>query len=244
VNDVPLASCITAQELAQYFAGALPEARIEQIDQHLLDCIFCFALSEKVADATQDLLEENLLAQELPALEFLEEANVASEVSGEADIRERIRQWIRIGSELAVGIRLPLHEGVAAFLTSGVKNLLAPSPAFTLSLATAGGTRGSGLATDDLQGPILEVPGTREKRARVVVDLTEGTHVSVQIDALPASFAAPLAAIEMKESGETVIKEMTRVESLTNAAHIDLIADFDVPPGVQEIIVLIEPFPS
>jgi hypothetical protein len=77
------------------------------------------------------------------------------------------------------------------------------------------------------------------------VDAAEVTCVSVQVDNVPATIRTPLTALQIKDGGQTYVKEMTRAENgAGNPNMVDLIADFHLPVSTREVLVLIEPFTS
>jgi hypothetical protein len=77
------------------------------------------------------------------------------------------------------------------------------------------------------------------------VDIGVTTRVSVQVDHVPADMRPPLAAVHLKESGQTFVQEMELLESLTgDQSMVDLIADFELPLQTREVLVVIEPFHS
>ena len=96
-------------------------------------------------------------------------------------------------------------------------------------------------AEGDLAGPILEIPGQGQRRARVVVDVGAVTRVSVQIDSVPAGMTPPLVALRLTEPSRVLMKEMARVPALSgDPALADLVAEFTVPEA-REVLVIVEP---
>jgi hypothetical protein len=244
VNTPPvLPDCVGVGELSQYYAGMLVESRIEEIDRHLLVCEYCRALAEQVADTTQEVVEQDLAAP-LPQFSFLPRA-VESALGADvfANMQERIERWARIGAELIVRVQLPSPGEVAAFSFEGIADLLAPSSRFNLELASVAVMRGMRGVGQNLAGPILEIPGWGQRRARVTVDFAEGaTFISVQIDNVPAEIPAPLAAVQLKDTGQVFVQPMHHTESASGDPAIsDLIADFELAVTTQDVLVLIEP---
>jgi hypothetical protein len=233
--------------MSRYILGELNNSRIEEIDHHLLECAFCSALSEQVADTTQEFFERDLEVAPSHALSFLTKA-VAASLGTEtlARLRERIERWIQIGPELMVNVRLPKPGGLAAFSVTGMADMLAPSSEFNLEMASVGVSRGLASADGGLDGPVLEIPGLGKRRARVVVDVTESTtRISVQVDSVPSAIQAPLAAVQLKDTGQAFVQPMRHVESASgNPAISDLIADFNLPMATREVLVLIETLES
>ncbi len=246
MNRTPvLPGCLSVDELSRYFAGNMIEDRIEQIDRHLLECAFCHALSERVANETQDLLEGGWDANPERPLAFLEPASrTAAELSGVPQALDRVHDWIRIGAEFAVRVVLPFADKATAFTVSGLEMLLGPTSQFDLREASVGSFLGVGDSNvSSLEGPVLEIPGEGRRRARVVVDVAEATRVSVQVDNVPATIRTPLAAVQIKDSGQTYVKEMTRAENgVGHPGMVDLTADFLLPAATKEVLVLLEPF--
>lgn len=239
--------CVSVAELSRYFLGELTNSRTEQIDRHLLECEFCSALSEQVADGAQEFFEQALKPAPRDALVFLREAVARSmEASGLANLRERTERWIQIGAELMVAVRLPKLGGLAAFTVAGMSDMLAPGSEFNLEMASVGVNRGLESAERGLDGPVLEIPGLGRRRARVVVEVTEReTRISVQVDSVPSAMPAPLAAVQLKDTGQAFVQPMRQVESASgNPAISDLIADFNLPIATREVLVLIEPLES
>jgi hypothetical protein len=246
MNATPvLPGCLTVDELSRYYAGDMSEERIEQIDRHLLECDFCYALAERVADTTREVLEHQLESPATATLAFLEKASRESlELTAVVDLQDRVQDWIRTGAEIAVRVVLPFAGKVTAFTVSGLEALVGPGSQFNLQEASVGAFLGVGdSATSALEGPILEIPGVGRRRARVVVDVTETTRVSIQLDNLPATIRTPLAAVQVKDDGRTYVKEMMRSESISgDPSLIDVTADFNLPIATREILVLLEPF--
>jgi predicted anti-sigma-YlaC factor YlaD len=237
LTDPVRPNCVSAEEIALYFAGEVPQEKHVAIENHLLECEYCCALSEQVADIAQELYEREL------NLEFLTTTDLSAfGLSNKSAILERIERWIRTGAELAVGLLLPV-KGPISFMTSGIKDMLSPLSGFSLEQARGATLLGaSGTENGNLEGPILEIPGQGRRRARVVVDVGAVTHVSVQIDSVPAAMVPPLAAVRWNDPPQVLMKEMVRVQSLSGDPSLtDLIAEFDVPETVHEVLVVVEP---
>lgn len=239
LSDPVRPNCVNVEDIALYFAGDAPPEKHLAIESHLLECEYCRALSEQVADMAQQLYERELM----PVLDFLRTADLSPfALSNRAAILERIERWTRTGAEFAVGLLLPA-TGLISFMISGMKNMLSPLSSFSLEQAHGPaflGTTGPPVE-GNLEGPILEIPGQGQRRARVVVDIGAVTRVSVQIDSVPADMMPPLVALRLTEPPRVLMKEMTRVQNLSgDPAMMDLIAEFDVPEA-REVLVIVEP---
>lgn len=242
LSDPVRPDCISPEDIALYFSGDAPPAKHLAIENHLLQCPYCNALAEQVADATQELYEQELARE--PALAFLQDADLS--VFGQGNrtaILERIGQWIRTGAELAAGLLLPVSRPIS-FVVSEMGAMLSPHSGFNLAEAHGAaflgmrGTRGG----NDLEGPILEIPGQGERRARVVVDIGAVTRVSVQIDNVPATMVPPLVALRLGTPPRVLMKEMAKLQTLSGDSSVmDMVAEFEVPEAVREVLVVVEP---
>lgn len=239
-------SCVTLADLARYFTNALERSRVVEIENHLLECEYCRAFSDQVADIAQGEYEQDLASAATSGLDFLiedPESYLGKDLI--ARLMPRIERWASRGAELTVRVLLPKLGEMASFVVSGMDAMLSPSSAFKPEQASVGAFLGTieSSGEGELEGPVLEIPGSGRKRARVVVDIGETTRVSVQIDNVPASITAPLVAIRPKAPGQTRIKEMTRVESISGDPRmIDLIVHFDLTEPVLDVLVVVEPF--
>lgn len=236
LSDPVRPNCVSAEDIALYFAGDTSPEKELAIESHLLECEYCHALSEQVADTMQELYEKQF------ELQFLHDADLSPfRLSHRTGILKRIERWIRAGSEVAAGLLLPA-AGPISFVISGMKTMLSPLSSFSLEEAhgaTLLGTNGEG---NELEGPILEIPGQGQRRARLVVDVGAVTRVSVQIDSVPAAMIPPLVALRLSDPPRVMMKEMGRVQSLSgDSSIVDLIAEFDVPEAVREVLVVVEP---
>lgn len=229
-------ACVTLDDLVRYFTNAMDNQESAKVEGHLIECEHCRVFSDRVADIAQEIYERDLVRAGSFSLAFL------TEIAGLHV--ERVKRWIHEGAELAVRVLLPQDGGPATFVVSGIDAMLSPSATFSPAEATVGAFLGDigSAQSNALEGPVLEIPGVGERRARVVIDAGVTTRVSVQIDNVPRELAAPLAALSPVGIGDTQLKEMTKIEAISGEPDVvDLIADFEVTDA-PDVLVVVEPF--
>src|SRR5215813_3701260 len=105
LSDPVRPDCVSIEDIALYFSGETPRDKHLAIENHFMECEYCRALSEQVADTMQELYEQRLSPAE--ELVFLHQADLSSfALPARSTILERIERWIHMGSELVTGLLL------------------------------------------------------------------------------------------------------------------------------------------
>jgi hypothetical protein len=238
---VDSATHIGVGEMAEYVCGGVTRDRDTEISAHLKSC-------EPCSRRALDLLDLSLEWEEWVAfghraveasqpLAILKKADLSGLGADPQSLADRLTRWIKMGAELAVSVELPSLDSATRFTVSQLESILSASAQFVPRKVAA--FRGQ-----EIEGPILVIPGEGRRRARVVVEALESaTQVSVQLENVPAGTPLPLVAIERKDTGEVFVKEMAVVPSAVAGTGdtINLAVDFDLTGSSAEIFVVMEP---
>jgi hypothetical protein len=227
---------ITPEELANYFAARLPEARQEEIEMHLGGCDACTdearqfrAFSAIWDDWTMHAREE---AWEQVAL-----ATALQQARGQVDNpqwAERLRHWQTHWArqaQAAVRLVLKAADRTAQLITEGLETLTTPGPAWDFALGAASvRVRGRGD-----RGP-TPAPSTPQARLRVRETAPGAQELQLRVEALPSHQSPPLVLlIPIDTETPPLVAELMPTPDGTS-----FVARFrEVTPG--EYLVAVEP---
>jgi hypothetical protein len=228
-------------ELADYFAGELPEEREGIIEEHFSECDECTAQARQFRVFT--FMWDDWTAKahgEVYRRAAVDRALQAAQVQAKSEEwRERLRRWREQWTgraEAAVRVIMEAPGKAARIVTDGFEALVRPEGRWRFALEPApvpvlGAMRVRGQEVRPLATVALALG---RPQARVAISGEVG-EVEVRVDGWPPGQSPPLVLlVPMKEGGEPMVKELAEEQAGV------LIARFEgVEPG--DYLVAFEP---
>lgn len=224
------------RELADYFAGLLPEDREDSIEAHFAECQDCTSQARQFHTFTQ--VWDGWTAQAHGEAYWRTVLTNALRATAQTHPRwrERLRHWHTRWAgkaEAAVRVLMEASGETSGVVTEGLEALVRSGGRWQFARApTPAPTRGVQIRRQTTPAPVALAPG----KSQAWVAVSGEDEVSVRVNDWPVGQPSPLVLlIPVAGNGAPQVKELEKVR---DAAY--LIARFkDVQPG--EYVVAFEP---